>query len=207
MVSSAQAAPAQPAWTLTMTHNQDPAAGDRPFESGSEPSTSGKSTSTTSAKERSPAPVTFTDVLPPGVTVRGDRLRELRSARVPDGRRSQRRRSPDLHRGLQNSADHRRWIRNRSHRECTWASFSSRWKSPRLAGTSPTRRRSPGGGALRPKRRPRTRSRSPTSPPFHVKNIRSGERRPQRRRIHGRGRSSARNAEQVHVFPSIQTKN
>ncbi len=69
VVSSAQADP-PPVWSLTMTHNQDPAGGDRPFESGSEPPNIWQIGLANIGKGPVSGPVTFTDVLPPGVTVR-----------------------------------------------------------------------------------------------------------------------------------------
>ena len=63
MVSSAEAAP-PPVWSLTMTHNVDP------FESGSEPMNIWEMIPANIGKGTVSGPVTFTDVLPPGVKVR-----------------------------------------------------------------------------------------------------------------------------------------
>jgi hypothetical protein len=63
MVSSAEAAPT-PVWSMTMTHNVDP------FESGSEPVNLWEMNIVNIGKGTASGPVTFTDVLPPGVKVK-----------------------------------------------------------------------------------------------------------------------------------------
>jgi hypothetical protein len=70
MVSSAQAA-LPPAWTVMMTHNQEPfESGTEPPKENSEPYNQWQTTVTNTGNGTASGPITITDVLPPGVIVK-----------------------------------------------------------------------------------------------------------------------------------------